>query len=208
MPQVARLVFCIALSVLSLVLFRQGMAQPLNQQFVFEQNFRERIAACRQDFSLPEVHYLPMGVGEVTVTSCFNNGFNTLKPHTERVGSCLIAAKSETIIERGNIAYDQVCLEKHIGKPDKCKIDCKDSPQGLKNKPECTPGKIRIIRRKYHCRFKGAGAILGKTGEVRMSGEKVFFRGEEPSNFETEDPGCEQIFNKLFTKQNKYGYLE
>ena len=209
MPKVIAGIIAALLCLSSLSAWAPASAEPTGRkQTIPTEFYRDPVPACRQDFDLPEVHNLPMGVGDVSVKKCYNNGFTTITPHTERVDSCLIAVKSQAIIDRGNIAYDQGCLRKVHTTREDCEIDCKDTPQGLKSKPECTPGKVRMIRRKYHCRFKGAGAVLGGTGEARTSGSRVFFRGEEPKNFKTKDPSCRQIFDDLFTKQNKYGYLE
>ena len=211
MPQMIRSVLLLALLLSPLMAPASSLAEPGRGRLgpaIPTEFYRDPIPACKQDFDLPQVHNLPTGVGDVSIKSCYNNGFTTVHPNTENIGSCKIAVKSRSIIERGNFAWDQSCVDRHIGRPEKCKVDCKDTPKGLKNKPECTPGLVKIIRRKYHCRFKGAGAVLGETGEARTSGSKIFFRGEEPENFTTKDPNCQQIFKKLFTEENKYGYLE
>lgn len=210
MSQIVRSALLLALLLSLLAVPVNSVAEPERGQAMSEEYYREAVPACKQDFSLPEVHTLPTGVGDVAAKRCFNNGFTTIPPHTRRIGSCLIAAKSQAIIDRGNIAYDQSCLDRHPGlrHPEKCEVNCKDTPKGLKGNPECTPEQIKLIRRKYYCRFKGAGAVLGQTGEIRESGSKIFFRGEEPENFTTKDPNCQKIFQQLFTKANKYGYLK
>jgi hypothetical protein len=209
MSQIKRLVIlALAVTLSPLAVSTHSLAEPLRGQSVSSQYYQEPIEACKKEFDMPDVHVLPTGVGDVSVKACFNNGFTTLKPHTERVEECVIAVKSDQVLERGNIAYDISCLKKASGSRLSCRINCKDSPSGLKSKPECCPKKIKIIRRKYHCRFKGAGAVLGDTGEIRSSGSKVYFRGEGPDNFSAKDPSCKKIFDELFTKSNKYCYLK
>lgn len=56
---------------------------------------------------------------------------------------------------------------------------------------------VKVIRRKYHCRFRGAGAILGQSRGIRKTGSMVYFQGEGPKNFTTKDPDCEIIFDEL-----------
>ena len=62
----------------------------------------------------------------------------------------------------------------------------------------------KILRRKYSCRFEGAGAVLGQSRGIRKTGTRVYFQGEEPSNFKTKDPGCKAIFDELSKQNDKY----
>ena len=147
-----------------------------------ERYYRDKNTACKQEFDHSEVHMLPMGIGKFDIEKCFSKGFTTITPDTEKIGECRIKVKTPSCPERD------------------CRISC---PPRKFFCNKCTRI-ITVVRRKYHCRFKGAGAILGETKEARETGSEVFFRGEEPQNFIAKDPGCEEIFEELSSRDDKY----
>lgn len=137
--------------------------------------YRDSLEACKQDFDMPSVHTLPTGVGQVTVDRCFHNGFDLIHSGTEKIG---------------------VCTKK---------ITCKTSSSTYSGSSSHTyTVTIKIPRKKYYCRFKGAGAILGQTGDIYDSGDKIYFSGEEPKNFLAKDPGCKTILNNMSFPKEKY----
>lgn len=153
------------LALTALLLPAESPAESVQDRIISTRNFRGAVSACRQDHELPDVHVLPMGIGDITIERCFHNGFETIPPHTEKLGNCYIAV-IEDLWE-------------------------------YRRQEDQEPDVIKVVRRKYHCRFNGAGAVLGQTEDIRNSGDRIFFSGEEPTNFETEDPGCETVFEEL-----------
>lgn len=177
MPEVGCRRVCTALIVLFLAAgVLAGRAHAW--QIVEIRNFREDVDACRQGYDFPKVHTLPMGVGRAPVARCFSNGFTTIPPGPEPIGSCLIALEPK-----------------------------REQDQLDRLRPQRQPKAVKIIRRKYSCRFLGAGAVLGQSRGVRKTGTKVFFMGEEPTNFRTKDPNCESIFEELSEQDETYHHL-
>lgn len=169
----------VALAIVVLVLFTTFLASTaMAWRIVSTRAFRGGVEACRKDYDFPHVHTLPSGVGRAPVAGCFNNGFTTIYPHSDQIGHCLVALEPEE------------------------KRDQLDP-----FRPHEEPKAIKILRNEYHCRFKGAGAVLGQSKGVRKTGTKVYFRGEEPTNFKTKDPGCKAIFDQLSSESDEYHHL-
>ncbi|MFO7817161.1 MAG: hypothetical protein R6V39_05720 [Desulfovibrionales bacterium] len=176
MPNVGPRTACIAAALLFLTAGSAARAFAWN--IVSTKTFRGTVEACKQSYDLPRVHVLPLSVGEAPVVRCFNNGFETITPHTKNIGSCLIA-----IIEPGKKREQWDIL------------------------PPAQRNVAKIVRRQYFCRFLGAGAVLGESDRVYKGGTKVFFNGEEPTNFKAKDPGCEAIFKELRNENENYQHL-
>lgn len=155
--------------------------------------YQEPIKACERGHDTPEVHVLPTGVGDVTPQECFFNGFEVIPPHTEVEETCTMLVKPPHVAE-DNTATDPMTGEE---------VNC----DTLSPPKVCCTEKATLVRRKYHCRFNGAGAILGETGDVWESGDKVYFQGQEPENFTTKDPDCKTMFKEINTASNRYCYL-
>lgn len=157
-------------------------------------HYRTAQEACEEDHELPEVHVLPTEIGEANVDHCFHKGYETIAPHTETEKTCPMSVKPPDVAESGTVTDPTTGTEVNcntLNPPDVC----------------CTDSAV-LVKRKYHCRFKGAGAVLGESGDIWSSGDEIYFQGEEPENYTTTDPDCEEMFNNMNTAENRYCYLE
>ncbi len=70
--------------------------------------WQDPVTACEKGYSTPKNHYLPIGIGQVTIDKCFNNGFEA--NWWDVIGTCEIVYKdcSNTIL------YDDYCQTKHV----------------------------------------------------------------------------------------------